>query len=142
MTAMGSVRPVAAHDGEEGTSAPVVLEGAEALQRNLELLEEALEKLSRELPPEWAACLSEGQRLSHRLLGQYWAGWALDSFKAGKLVTAANQARHAAQEHVEYAIESSRDPISAMKRALLELSSSRSPETLDSEITQTGTERR
>lgn len=102
----------------------------------------ALEKLSRELPPERAACLSEGQRLSHRLLGQYWAGWALDSFKAGKLVTAANQARHAAQEHVEYAIESSRDPISAMKRALLELSNSRSAETLDSEISDTGTGRR
>lgn len=97
----------------------------------------AIEKLSRELPADRASCLSQGQRLSHRLLGQYWTEWAISSFKAGKLVTAANQVRHAAQEHVEYAIESSRDPIASVKRALQELSSSRGDAAGD-EVSQTG----
>lgn len=50
-----------AEGGEDGTTAPLVLEGAEALQRNLELLEEALEKLSR--VPDYTATMFTQERV-------------------------------------------------------------------------------
>lgn len=136
-TLVGELQPI--HDvllNYRDHGASQISKNARKMRRDRKL---AVEKLSRELPADQAACLAEGQRLSHRLLGQYWAGWAISSFKAGKLVTAANQARHAAQEHVEYALESSRDPIASMKRVLLERASSRGEE-LD-EGSSTGTDR-
>jgi hypothetical protein len=77
-------------------------------------------KLSRELPPDRREVLAEGQRWSHWLLSAYWYQWALESLEAGRLLEAANNARHAAQERLEFSVLSRKRSFERIRRVLMQ----------------------
>ena len=61
--------------------------------------------LEEELTPEKVQILRRGRRERKRLASLVWLGWAGVAARKGKLLTAANQVRHAVQDYAKYLID-------------------------------------